>query len=186
MFKALGRFVVNHPWWTIAIWIVAAVLLVAFAPTVKPTNNQEDFLPGKYESVKAFEAQEKAFPQAQGETALVVASRKDRDKLSDDQKAKVSALSTELTNQKIKNVRTISPPTDSATGTVQLINVELDTNDYGGTKVKDAIEGIRDTIKDNKIDGLNVRLTGNAATNVDAQESFEESDKLTLTATVIV
>ena len=53
MFGALGRLVSRRPWWVIAGWIVTTVLLVLFAPSVDSTTDQADFLPDKYESIKA-------------------------------------------------------------------------------------------------------------------------------------
>ena len=57
MFTELGRFVVHNPWKVIAAWVIAAVAVVAFAPTLADVTNkdQASFLPDSYESVQAQE-----------------------------------------------------------------------------------------------------------------------------------
>ena len=64
MFAALGRMVTRHPWRVIAVWIIVAVAVVATAPTLPTTSNEASFLPSSYESIKAQNLQDQAFPQA--------------------------------------------------------------------------------------------------------------------------
>lgn len=184
MFKSIGRAVVRHPWWTIGIWVVVGAALVALAPTVKPSSDQSDFLPDKYEAVQAVELQEKAFPQANGETALVVVTRKDGGKLTDEQQQKVEALATKLHDAKLKHVTEVAPQMVSPNGKVQTLNVQFNTKDF--EKLEHPVEQIRDEIKDNKIPELNARLTGNAATTTDSTKAVEEGDKITFLATIVV
>jgi RND superfamily putative drug exporter len=51
VFTKLGRFVVHNPWKVIAAWVIAAVAVVAFAPTLADVTNKDQaaFLPDKYE-----------------------------------------------------------------------------------------------------------------------------------------
>lgn len=51
MFKRLARLVVHHPWRVIAVWIVAAAVIVATAPALPTSTEQSDFLPRHYESI---------------------------------------------------------------------------------------------------------------------------------------
>ena len=57
MFGALGRLASQRPWWVIAGWIVFVGVVVALAPPFKATQDQAEFLPSHYESIKAFELQ---------------------------------------------------------------------------------------------------------------------------------
>ena len=59
-----GRAVVRHPWRVIALWIVAAVAVIATSPGLPTTTNESSFLPKSYESIRAASLQDKAFPQA--------------------------------------------------------------------------------------------------------------------------
>ena len=45
VFGWLGRAVVRHPWWTIVAWLIAAAVLVVFAPKLTTESDQQAFLP---------------------------------------------------------------------------------------------------------------------------------------------
>lgn len=76
----------------IAGWLVASVLLVAFAPTVNSTTDQADFLPEKYESIKATALMTEAFPDFQEAGATIVFDRNDGAPLSDSDAAAAREL----------------------------------------------------------------------------------------------
>ena len=63
MFRALGKIAARRPWFVIAAWIIAAVGIVATAPALQSTQDQSEFLPRHYESVKALTLQQEAFPE---------------------------------------------------------------------------------------------------------------------------
>lgn len=186
MFERIGRFVVRHPWWTILAWVLVAGLLVSFAPKVESTNDQADFLPKKYESAKAFEQQNDAFPQGKGETALIVGIRDDEKKLTDEQQQAIKDLAAKLNAEKFESVTSVQAGMLSPNGKVQTANVQFDTSDFASKEMKDAVEDIRHELKQADGDGLTLQLTGNAAGSIDSAESFEESDKITFMATIIV
>src|SRR5580700_8613484 len=92
VFAALGRIVTGHPWMVIGAWIIAAVAVIATAPALPTTSNEASFLPSSYESIKAQNLQDQAFPQA-GHTdataAIIVFARSDGKPLTSADKAKV-------------------------------------------------------------------------------------------------
>ena len=92
MFGALGRIASRRPWLVILAWLVFVVLVVALAPPFKATNDQADFLPRHYESIKAAELQQDAFPQDNTIGAIVVFDRKDGAKLTEDDQAQIAAV----------------------------------------------------------------------------------------------
>src|SRR3546814_4246009 len=96
MFAALGRFISRHPWYVIATWIVLAVVVVATAPALTSTTDESEFLPDHYESIKAAELQEKAFPNATTPAAILVFEREDGEKLIEADVKDVLAISKEL------------------------------------------------------------------------------------------
>ena len=77
MFAAVGRFVVRHPVWVIVAWVVAAVGVIGFAPTLTATTDEAAFLPSHYESIRAAQLQQQAFPQAATPAAIIVFERRD-------------------------------------------------------------------------------------------------------------
>ncbi|WP_240667415.1 hypothetical protein [Streptomyces luteoverticillatus] len=89
MFRRVGRFAVHRPWLTIAGWIIAAVALAMFAPALKSTTDETEFLPSHYESVRVGNLQQKAFPQTEQPAAIAVFQRADGGKLDDTDKRDV-------------------------------------------------------------------------------------------------
>ena len=84
-FGGLGRAVVRHPWRVIALWVIAAIAVIATSPGLPTTSNESSFLPKSYESIRAANLQDKAFPQDKHVTAaaaIIVFSRVDGGKLT--------------------------------------------------------------------------------------------------------
>ncbi len=70
----------RHPWLTILAWVAVAVAVIATSPGLPTTSNESSFLPKSYESIRAADLQDKAFPQAGHVTAaaaIIVFSRAD-------------------------------------------------------------------------------------------------------------
>jgi len=185
MFESIARFVVHRRWWVIAAWIVAAVLLVGFAPKFKVSTEQTDFLPAHYGSVQAFNLQAKAFPQAKGETAFIVATAENGKALTAEDQQKVTALATTLNGARIEGVNSVKSGPVSPNKMVQMLAVQF-AGETGDPKVNDSVEALRASLARTGTPGLETEVTGSAAINADSQESFEKSDRITLLATVIV
>src|SRR4051812_31178096 len=88
MFRSIGRGVGRHPVLVILAWVtvIIGVAVVAAAVVGKDSSTsqqQTDFLPGKYESVQAAKLSAKYFPQPTGARATLVITRADHQKLSD-------------------------------------------------------------------------------------------------------
>ena len=66
MFGRLGEFVVRRAWWVIGGWLLAAVAIIATAPSLSDITSadQGSFLPESYESVQAIELAETVLPAA--------------------------------------------------------------------------------------------------------------------------
>lgn len=187
MFSKIGSVVVRHPWYTIAAWVVAAVLLIAFAPKFEASSEQTDFLPDSYESVKAFDLAEKAFPNDKGQTSVIVATRTDGGKLSDTDEQRVKDLASALQNKKFEGVSKIEAGSVSENRQVQMVDIQFSSKEYGNHETTEAIKDIRSEIKQTMKDsGLKAEVTGEAAIGVDSEESFKKSDQITLMATVVV
>ena len=77
MFHRIGRTVVRHPIWTIVAWVIATVAIVATAPSLPSNSDESSFLPKSYESIKATDLQQKAFPAQFTPSAIVLFQRAD-------------------------------------------------------------------------------------------------------------
>ena len=108
LFAGLGRAVVRHPWRVIALWVIAAVAVIATAPKLPTTSSESSFLPGSYESIRAANLQDQAFPQAGHVTsaaATIVFARSDGGRLTAADSAKVAAVAATLGGRHIREHR---------------------------------------------------------------------------------
>src|SRR4051794_7192494 len=150
MFGALGRLASRRPWFVIGAWLVFAVLVIALAPAFKATQDQAEFLPDHYESIKAFNLQDEAFPSSSQVGAIVVFDRKDGGKLTEADQASVAsvvdALSSKLGSDKtLKKAFTgIAAQPPSENGLIQLAVVGLSDDVTGyDTASFDAVKALR-------------------------------------------
>lgn len=190
MFTKLGRFVVHNPWKVIAAWVIAAVAVVAFAPTLADVTNkdQASFLPDKYESVQAQKLAADAFGQTSDATASIVVKRGSGGELTAADQAKVAELATKLSAAQIDRVTgaVTGPQAVSPNKQVQIVSVGLKglPDDQA---VLDAVQKIRDVTAQN-LDGseLEYGVTGDSALFLDNQDAFEDAFVVVGIATVVL
>ena len=177
MFAALGKFVVRARWWVIAAWIVTAVVIAVTAPALQSTQDQSEFLPGHYESVKALTVQQEAFPERGEIGAIVVFDREDGSELTQDDQAEVSSIAEQLNTKSYENLGTVVATPASENGLVQAIFVQVKPgkNAFDPAAIDDA-RNLRADLKP-LVEGTDLRsgVTGPAAQSLDSQESSEQA-----------
>ena len=177
MFAALGRLVVRARWWVIAAWIVAAVVIAMTAPALQSTQDQSEFLPGHYESVKALTVQQEAFPERGEIGAIVVFDREDGSELTEDDQAEVSSIAEQLNTKSYDNLGTAAAAPASDNGLVQAIFVQVKPgkNAFDPAAIEDA-RSLRADLEP-LVEGTDLRsgVTGPAAQSLDSQESSEQA-----------
>lgn len=190
MFARLARFVVRHPWWTIVAWLVAAVLIIALSPKLTTESDQGDFLPSKYESVQALKIAEKAFPQQEDTSSLIVVKRSDGQPLTAQDSAKV--------NEAAKSLNAKKPPTvlGFATGpqalapnkAVQVVMVPMKGTSMDDSKKQgEAVKQIRTDLPTLlKGSGMEAKVGGDVAGFVDNEDSFNKSFEIVGIATFVL
>ena len=95
------------------------------APALQSTQDQSEFLPGHYESVKALTVQQEAFPERGEIGAIVVFDREDGSRLTEDDQAKVSSIAEQLDTKSYDNLGTAVAAPVSDNGLVQAIFVQV-------------------------------------------------------------
>ncbi|RNL61208.1 MMPL family transporter [Nocardioides marmoriginsengisoli] len=188
MFAALGRFVTRFPWYVLGAWAVAAVLIIAFAPGLKSTTEQADFLPKHYESIKATDILADAFPQQRDNGATIVFDRTDGKPLTADDKQDIDRVKAEL---KLGSAFTEAaapqyPPV--AQPTVGIVNIGLADGVTGQNESDlDQVETMREDLKD-LIRGTDLRAqtTGNLAQGYDQTQSGANAEAIVMMATIIL
>src|ERR1700735_33073 len=119
VFAALGQLVTRHPWRVIGAWIIIAAAVIATAPALPTTSNEASFLPSSYESIKAQNLQDQAFPQAgkvDATAAIIVFARSDHGRLTAADKAKVASIASTLNGRHIANILSVTAGPASPNG----------------------------------------------------------------------
>ncbi|WP_030640525.1 MULTISPECIES: MMPL family transporter [Streptomyces] len=179
MFRRIGNAVVRHPIWTIVAWLIAAVAIVATAPTLPSNSDESSFLPKSYESIQAAQLQEKAFPSAFTPSALVLYQRTDGGKLSAADLRDVTRITSELGEKHIDQVQKVVPGRPSKDGRYDLTLVQMDSKTAGQPKQADAAKELRDEAKKlAKGTDLEAKLGGSAAQALDQQDSSKRGEAL--------
>ncbi|MFI7488365.1 MMPL family transporter [Micromonospora echinaurantiaca] len=178
MFERLGRFVVHNPWKVILGWLLATVAIVLMAPGLGDVTSQDqaDFLPRDYESVKAMEVAQQSFPTANDATATIVVKRADGQPLADADLATVGTLAEAVGRVDAEHVAgAVGPPTPSPNRTVALVTVGL-TGAPDDPELLDAIPEIREAAKSTlNGTGLGYAVTGDIAMYADNADAFDSA-----------
>jgi putative drug exporter of the RND superfamily len=187
MFRSIGNAVVRHPVWTIVAWLFAAVAIVATAPSLPSNSDESSFLPKSYESIKAAELQERAFPSAFTPSAIALYQRTDGGKLTAADKKDVARITSELGKKKIDQVQKVVPGQPSSDGRYALTLVQMDSKNAGQPKQADAAEVLREDVKQlAKGTDLDVKLGGSAAQALDQQDSSKRGEALIGIGTFVI
>ncbi|XRQ11730.1 MMPL family transporter [Actinomadura welshii] len=184
MFARLARFVVRHPWWTIAAWLAAAVVIIAFSPSLSTESDQSEFLPSGYESVEAVELAQKAFPEEAGISALIVVQRSDGGNLTPADSTKITEAAKSLNAKTYPSVKgfVTGPEAIAPNKSIQLITVPMETV-ADQQDQSQAIKDIRSDLPGQLGSGLEGKVGGEIASWVDNEDSFNQSFLLITVAT---
>jgi putative drug exporter of the RND superfamily len=184
--------VVRHPWRVIALWIVAAVAVIATSPGLPTTTNESSFLPKSYESIRAADLQDKAFPQTGHVTsaaAIMVFARADHGRLTSADSAKIATIAKTLSSRNIHNIVSITaaPPSPNRLVQTALVAMPNSVVNGTGTASADAIKTLRSDIKPLVAgSGLTEGVTGTAAQQLDSQQSSNRAEQIVLLATLVL
>jgi RND superfamily putative drug exporter len=190
LFAWLGRTVVRHPWKVIGLWVVLAVAVIATAPGLPTTSSESNFLPKSYESIRAMDLQDKAFPQAgtvTSDAAIIVFSRADGGKLTAADSARVAEVTKTLDARHIPNILSItagpaSPNRLVQSASVAMANAVVNAND---DRADNAVKALRADIKPLMAGtGLAEGVTGSVAQGLDSQQSGNQAEEIVLLATL--
>lgn len=193
MFAAIARLVVRRPWHVLAVWVVAAVAMVALAPPLSSitSTDQTDFLPGGYESVDAQRLADRAFPESSESSAVAVFTREDGEPMGLPDLQRVVGIVGELDEADIDRVVGVElPPADpadipdSVPVVVASVALEGPSQDL---ETQGAVAELRETA-DELTEGtpISVGFTGDAAVQLDNQEAFENAERVVTIATIVL
>ena len=188
MFGRLGGAVVAHPWRVIGLWVVAAVVIVATAPSLPTTSQESDFLPRHYESIRAIALQDRAFPAAFTPSVVIVASRADGAKLSRADSSRVAKVAGTLTRRHLRDVERVVPGPPAPNRAVQTIGVQMpDLTPANQDALLDAVKALRGELRTlGRGSGLRLETTGSVAQAYDQQQASGNADAIVASGTVVL
>ncbi len=188
MFSGLGRLATRHPWLVILGWIVVSVVIIATAPKLSATSDQSEFLPSKYESIRAANLQTEAFPQQSAVGAILVFDRQDGQPLTAADTADVQKIVTGLQPELDPVFAGISaqPPSQNKLVQIAVVGIAKDKNPYDPAAT--------DAAKQLRVDGqalvkgtdLRLGITGAAAQALDSQEASANAEAIVGIATLLL
>ncbi|MCW2848767.1 MAG: hypothetical protein JWR90_2741 [Marmoricola sp.] len=188
MFRLVARISTRHPWLVILGWVVVSVLIVATAPKLSATSDQSEFLPKHYESIKAANLQQKAFPTQSAPAAILVFDRQDGKPLTDADSADVQAVVKGLTPKIATPFRGIAaqPAAQNKLVQIAVVGTAKDKNAYDKPAM-DAAKKLRKDAKPLVADtDLRLGVTGPAAQSLDSQEASANAEAIVGIATVVL
>ncbi len=188
MFGRLGRLVVHNPWKVIAVWVLAAIAILWFAPSLNDvrTQDQANFLPDHYESVQALRLADQEFGKGLDASATIVVKRGDGAPLTGGDQTKVGELAQKLQSAKIAQVTTVvtGPQAVSPNKQVQLVSVGFQ-GQQDDPKTYDAVKAVRDVAGATLAGtGLSETVTGDVAMGLDNQDAFDTALLIVGVATI--
>ncbi|WP_312472137.1 MMPL family transporter [Neobacillus sp.] len=176
------------------IWIAAVIILSALAPSAKQysVSSKEGSVKKDTPSAIANQILKEQFPSKEGLTGLLVIHRDD--KITAKDREKITEISKWLSsNDKPKNVESslpfhqFPPPVQdqmfSKDGTTLLLNFTLkeNTDSHDANKV---ITELNQKLKEMKLGGLQVKITGPAGIASDTISIFKNADFVLMMATI--
>ena len=180
LFARLGRLVALHPWRVIAVWVIAAIAVIGFAPHLASTTNEASFLPSHYESIQAENLQQSAFPQAAAPAAIIVVERADGAGLTAADSATVQSIASKIEQSHIADVTALQVGQPSPNKLIQTVGVQMPTeNDPQDTQQTDAVKALRTQLQAD-LSGTDLKggITGTAAQTLDSQSSGNSADAI--------
>jgi RND superfamily putative drug exporter len=190
LFAWLGRAVVAHPWRVIALWVVAAAAVILTSPGLPTTSNESSFLPKDYESIRAMDLQDKAFPQTgnvTGAAAIIVFSRADGGPLTAADSARVAAITKGVDARRIPGIVSVTVGPESQNHLVRSAMVAMPNSvvNGNGNASDNAVKALRADLKP-LVAGTNLAegVTGQAAQSLDSEQSGNSADQIVLLATL--
>jgi RND superfamily putative drug exporter len=190
LFAWLGRAVVRHPWRVIALWVIAAAAVILTSPGLPTTSNESSFLPKNYESIRAMDLQDKAFPQAGNVTsaaAIIVFSRADGGQLTAADSAQAATITKTLDAKHIPGIVSVTAGPESPNHLVRSAMVAMPNSvvNGSGNASDNAVKALRSDLKP-LVAGTHLEqgVTGQAAQSLDSEQSSSNADQIVLLATL--
>jgi RND superfamily putative drug exporter len=188
--RQFSDFIVRNRWWVIAVWLVAAVLIVSLSPSLSSveSNNQSSFLPKGYESVEAINIAKKLSPNSQDTTDIVVFENKSDQDLSAADSQTIATAVQALSAQHLAHVLSITTSIQELAPNhkVQLGQVVY-SGDARNTATIDAVKTVREGLSAQLSQtNITAATTGQEAISYDTQGAAQKALKIVGIGTLLL
>jgi putative drug exporter of the RND superfamily len=150
-------FIIKHRWWILAMWVVAAVLIVSLSPRLSSveSNNENNFIPKSYESIKALNVAKQLSAHSQDATDLIVFKNSSGQALNKTDILVIKEISVVLTNKHLPHIIGINPLAMqiSPNGKIALVPVTY-SGSSNDTSVIKAVGSLRNALNQELNGGL--------------------------------
>jgi putative drug exporter of the RND superfamily len=198
VFAALGRLASRRPWFVLAGWVVFAVAVVGFAPSLQTTTDQSEFLPDDYESIRAATLQSEEFPDTNATVgAILVFDREDGEPLGEADVAAANAAAAAVDGElgaAFDAVQPLDPsqpdvlavPSEDGSIAYSIIGLADDITGFEPESVE-AVEDLRADLA-TALEGTDLRagVTGPVAQSLDQTEASEDALTIVGVATILL
>lgn len=195
MIEKLSTFVVKRRWWVVAVWLLAAILLVSFAPPISEieSNDQNSFLPDTYESIKAGKVAQQSSTGKESVTDIIVFKAKSGQVLTASDFEAVTDAVRDLNDQHIPGIKAVvtSDQQIAPTKKAQLATIVYSSNSATGASEDKqsmaAVSSVRDSLTKQLANSpVTGGVTGQVAISADTQDSAERALKIVSIGTILL
>ncbi len=188
--EKFSRLIVKRRKRVIAIWIVAAIVIVSLSPSLSSveSNNQSSFLPKGYESVEAINIAKKVSPNSQDAIDSAVFTNTSGTVLTKADSQLISKVVDTISAEHLSHILSV---TTSSRQLAPNRKVQLAQITYSGnaqdTATIDAVKTVRDSFSE-QTDGTNLKVavTGEEAISYDTQGESEKALKIVGIGTLLL
>jgi RND superfamily putative drug exporter len=188
--KRFANFIVKNRWWVIVTWIVAAILIVSLSPSISSveSNDQTGFIPGSYESIKAFNIAKQLPPTSQDAIDLIVFKSKITKTLSPADIQTIESIVRNISAQHLAHILTVTtslqqlaPNRQVMLGSVIYSGMPADKSTYS------AVKTVRSSLASQTSNtDLTATMTGQESIYYDTEHQFQRSLEIVTISTLLL
>lgn len=188
--RRLGQFIVKRRWWVLAAWVLAAVLIVAFSPSLSSieNNDQSSFLPSNYESIKAGKIAKQLSKYSDSPTDIIVFKNTAGSKLTPSDQQAIQRVVQRLNGDHLGRVISVfSSPQQLAPNKTAQLGTVLYAGAQQDKATIDAVKDVRDALSQaTSGTGMTAGLTGGEAISYDTQGTANRALKIVSIGTILL
>jgi RND superfamily putative drug exporter len=188
--KKFSDFIVKNRWWVIAVWIIAAILIVSLSPSLGSveSSNESGFLPKGYESVEAINIAKKLSPNSQDASDIIVFKNTSNGPISPANTQTINSTIKTLSSKHMSHVLSIST---SSRELSKNRKIQLGSVIYSGnaedTATLNTVETVRNALNTNlKGSGVSAAVTGQESIAYDTSGQSTRALKIVSIGTLLL